>query len=153
MSKNDDMPQPPDMPLNFSAKCEVCLTPAQRAYVKSETGRDMEVLVLSDKDGGVTRSMSERTPEAFTVLAVRQARLLNAYDEDYHAYLVALAAWEAGLDEPDPMDELSEASRVAAEQEAERQKLFYMQEAQACSRAREAAKIAWGKKDASESAS
>ena len=147
MSKTDDMPQPPPMPLDFKVRCEIELTEAQKRMVKAQTGRDMDVLVLADEDGKYARRMAESTPDDYQVMALRQAEMLNACDADYHAYLVALAAWEAGLNDPDEADEAAERISVAAAQEAERQKLFYMKEAEACANAREVAKIAWGKKD------
>lgn len=146
MSNQDDMPQPPEMPCNFAVSCEVVLTPQQRAIVKAETGRDMDVLILADSEGLYTQRMRESTPDEYTILAIKQARILNEYDEQYHEYLVALAAWQASLNAPDPEDETLEAISVKTAQDAERIKLFYMQEADACNAAREVAKIAYGKK-------
>ena len=140
------MPQPPEMPCNFAVSCEVVLTPQQRAIVKAETGRDMDVLILADSEGLYTQRMRESTPDEYTILAIKQARILNEYDEQYHEYLVALAAWQASLNAPDPEDETLEAISVKTAQDAERIKLFYMQEADACNAAREVAKIAYGKK-------
>lgn len=146
MSKQDDMPQPPEMPLDFKVSCEVILTPEQQAIVKRETGREMDSLVIADSEGLYTKRMKESTPDDYTVLAIKQARMLNEYDEKYHAYLVALAAWQAGLNDPDPDETLLEELSVKTAQEAERLKLFYMKENEACQVAREVAKIAWGKK-------
>ncbi len=146
MSNRDDLPQPPEMPCDFAVSCEVVLTPQQRAIVKAETGRDMDVLILADSDGLYTQRMTESTPEDYTVLAIKQARILNDYDAQYHDYLVALAAWQASLNEPDPDEALLESISVKTAQDAERIKLFYMQEVEACKAAREVAKIAFGKK-------
>lgn len=146
MSNRDDMPQPPEMPCDFAVSCEVVLTPQQRAIVKAETGRDMDVLILADSDGLYTQRMTESTPEDYTVLAIKQARILNDYDAQYHDYLVALAAWQGSLNEPDPDEALLESISVKTAQDAERIKLFYMQEVEACKAAREVAKIAFGKK-------
>ena len=134
------------MPCNFTVSCEVVLTPQQRAIVKAETGRDMDVLILADSEGLYTQRMRESTPDEYTILAIKQARILNEYDEKYHEYLVALAAWQASLNAPDPEDETLEAISVKTAQDAERIKLFYLQEADACKAAREVAKIAYGKK-------
>ena len=68
------------MPCDFAVSCEVVLTPQQRAIVKAETGRDMDVLILADSDGLYTQRMTESTPEDYTVLAIKQARILNDYD-------------------------------------------------------------------------
>lgn len=147
MSQEKSPPEPPPIPFDYDAKCEIALTPQQIAFIKSETGRDMDVLILEDEDAMITRNMATSNPDDFSVIALRQAHRLNEYDEDYHAYLIALAAWQKSLNEPDPDDALIEASQVAAIQEAERLKLFYMKEAEACQNARDIAKIAWGKKD------
>ena len=146
MGSQDDMPQPPHMPLDFEVVCEVALTPQQQAIVKKETQRDMDVLVLGDADGTVTSRMQDATPDEFTLLAIRQAKMLNEYDAQYRDYLEALAAWQESLQAPDPMEQQLEAASIAIQQEAERLKLFYMQEAQACTDARAIAKMAWGGK-------
>lgn len=139
------MPEPPEYPLDYDVSCEIALTPEQQRIVKEQTGRDMTVLVLEDERGLVTTRMSQSSPEDFTILAIRQAEALNEYDEDYHEYLEKLALWQA--DEPDPLDDLEETLSIAAIQEAERLKLFYMKEAEECQNARELAKVVWGKKD------
>ena len=72
--------------------------------------------------------------------------ILCDYSAWYHYYLVALAAWQASLNEPDPDEALLESISVKTAQDAERIKLFYMQEVEACKAAREVAKIAFGKK-------
>lgn len=146
MSNQDDMPQPPEMPCDFAVSCEIALTPEQREIVKKETGRDMDALILADSDGLYTQRVAESKPDDYTLLAIKQAKLLNEYDEKYHAYLAELAAWQASLGEPDPIGELSEAISVKTAQDAERIRLFYMKEAEACQAAREIAKIAYGKK-------
>lgn len=140
-------PEPPPLPLDYETACEIELTPQQQAIVKAETGREMKVLVLEDGDGNFARHMSGSSPDDFTILAIRQATRLNEYDADYHKYLEALAAWQASLNEPDPADAMVEAAQIAALQEAERLRLFFQAETEACQNAREMAKIYWGKKD------
>ena len=49
------------------------------------------------------------------------------------------------------MDEMAEAMSIAAMQEAERLKLFYMKEAEECQAARDIAKVLWNKKDTPQS--
>jgi hypothetical protein len=105
----------------------------------------MTELILEDERGLVTKRMIQSSPDDFTILAIRQAEALNEYDEDYHEYLEKLALWQAG-GEPDPLDDLEETLSIAAMQEAERLKLFYMKEAEECQNAREIAKLVWGKK-------
>lgn len=143
----DKIPEPPKIPLDYEVKCEVALTPEQQRIVKEQTGRDMDVLILEDKSGLYTKRMPDSDPEEFTVLAIKQAKLLNRYDEEYTEYLNELADYQDSLGKPDPMDELAEAMSIAAIQEAERLRLFYMKEAEECQNAREIAKIVWGKKD------
>jgi len=146
MSENQP-PQPPPVPFDYAIKCEIALTRQQQGIVKARTGRDMTEIVLEDPDGEVTRRMAGSSPDDFTLMAVRQAELLNDYEAEYHEYLLALAAWQASLNAPDPAAEAIEAAQIAAMQEAERLKLFYMKEAEECQNAREIAKIVWGKKD------
>ncbi|MBQ8036265.1 MAG: hypothetical protein IJ268_04670 [Proteobacteria bacterium] len=143
----EKIPEPPEMPLNYEVSCEIELTPEQRRIVKEKTGRDMTVLILEDSDGRYTHGMDTSSPEDFTLLAIKQAERLNEYDEDYHAYLTALADYQDNADKPDPMDEMAENLQIAAMQEAERLKLFYMKEAEESEAARNIARIAWGKKD------
>lgn len=140
-------PEPPALPLDYEACCEVQLTAEQKRIVKAETGRDMDVLIIEDSDGNITRNMTSSTPDDFTVMAIRQARRLNEYDADFHQYLIDLDEWQKSLNEPDPGDQMAEAAELAAIQEAERLKLFFQAETDACADAREIAKIAWGKKD------
>jgi hypothetical protein len=139
------MPEPPEYPLDYAVSCEIALTPEQQRIVKEQTGRDMTELILEDERGLVTKRMTQSSPDDFTILAIRQAEALNEYDEDYHEYLEKLALWQAG-GEPDPLDDLEETLSIAAMQEAERLKLFYMKEAEECQNAREIAKLVWGKK-------
>ncbi len=141
------IPEPPKIPLDYDVKCEIALTPEQKRIVKEQTGRDMDELILEDERGLYTKRMPTSDPDAFTILAIKQARLLNEYDENYTEYLKALAEYQDNLGKPDPMDEMAEAMSIAAMQEAERLKLFYMKEAEECQNAREIAKIVWGKKD------
>ncbi|MBR4985439.1 MAG: hypothetical protein IKY83_06860 [Proteobacteria bacterium] len=141
------IPEPPEIPLNYEVSCEIQLTPEQRRIVKEKTGRDMTVLVLEDSDGLHTHRMSQSSPDDFTLLAIKQAERLNEYDEAYHEYLMALADYQDNADKPDPMDELADNLQIAAMQEAERLKLFYMKEAEESDAARAIAKIDWGKKD------
>lgn len=147
MSKENSPPEPPPIPFDYDASCEIALTSEQKALVKAETGRDMDVLTLEDEDASITRNMTSSNPDDFTVLALRQANRLNEYDDDYHNYLLALAAWQKDLDAADPDDKVIEETNVAALQEAERLKLFYMKEVEASENAREIAKLAWGKKE------
>ncbi len=140
------MPEPPEIPFDYDVKCEIALTPEQQRIVKEQTGRDMTELILEDEKGLITERMHESSPEDFTILAIRQAEILNEYDEEYHEYLKALALWQDG-GEPDPLDEMEETLSIAAIQEAERLKLFYMKEAEECQNARELAKVVWGKKE------
>ena len=91
--------------------------------------------------------MKTSDPEDFTILAIRQAKRLNRYDDDYREYLEKLAKWQEEQGQPDPMDEMAEAMSIAAMQEAERLKLFYMKEAEECQAAREIAQALWKKKD------
>lgn len=142
-----DPPEPPPLPLDYETSCEIELTKEQQAIVKAETGRDMKVLVLEDGDGTLARHMRDSNPEDFTIMAIRQAARLNEYDADYHKYLEELAAWQESLNEPDPADAMVEAAQIAALQEAERLKLFFQAETEACENAREMAKIYWGKKE------
>jgi hypothetical protein len=142
-----NMPQPPKIPFDYDVKCEIELTPEQRRIVREQTGREMHELILEDSDGLITHRMKSSNPDDFTILAIRQAKRLNEYDEDYHEYLKELAEWQAAQNSPDPMDDLNDAMEIAALQEAERLKLFYEKEAQECQNAREIAKIVWGKKD------
>lgn len=140
------MPEPPPLPLDFETKCEIALTPEQQKIVLRETGREMNVLILSDEDGDITRNMTGADPDQFTMQAIHQAELLNEYDEDYHQYLQDLAEYQDTIDDPDEMEELAESSSIAAQQEAERLRLFYEKEAEACENARSIARIEWGKK-------
>lgn len=140
------IPEPPKIPFNYEVSCVVALTPEQKRIVKKETGRDMDELILEDSDGLYANRMVKSAPDDFTVLAINQARRLNEYDEDYSAYLKELAEWQDSQGKPDPMDEMAEAATIAALQEAERLKLFFMKEAEECQNAREIAKIAFGKK-------
>ena len=141
------MPEPPKLPLDYETKCEVALTPEQQRIVMNQTGREMKVLILNDEDGSFTRNMPASDPDTFTVLAVRQAKRLNQYDEDYHQYLKDLAEYQDTLDAPDEMEELAESTSIAAQQEAERLRLFYEKEVEECQNAREIAKIVYGKKE------
>ena len=108
----------------------------------------MTELILEDESGLYTRRMKTSNPDDFTILAIKQAKRLNRYDEAYLEYLNELAKWQEAQGQPDPMDELAESMSIAAIQEAERLKLFYMKEAEECQAARELAKAAWKKKDA-----
>ena len=140
-------PEPPAPPLDYEACVEIKLTPQQRAVVKKETGRDMDVLILSDEDGFITHGMSRSKPDDFTVIAIRQAARLNEYEADYHQYLVELDQWQKNLGSPDPLDAVAEKAEIAAMQEAERLRLFFEAETDACVEAREIAKMVWGKKN------
>lgn len=142
-----EAPQPPELPLDFKCKCEIALTPDQKRIVMERTGREMDVLVMEDESGDLTRNMSAMDPDKFTLLAVRQAEDLNQYDEDYHQYLKELAEYQESLNKPDEGEQMVEALSIAAQQEAERQRLFYEKEYEECQNAREIAKIVWGKKD------
>ena len=146
MSKKK-MPEPPRLPLDYETKCEIALTPDQQRIVFNQTGREMKVLVLKDEDGSLTRNMPDASPDAFTVMAIHQAERLNEYDEDYHQYIKDLAEYQDSLDDPDEMEELAESMSVAAQQEAERLRLFYEKEIEACQNAREIAKIEYGRKE------
>ena len=146
MSQND-MPQPPKLPLDYEVSCEIALTPEQQRIVKEQTGRDMTEIVLEDEDGQIAKTMQDADPDDFTVIAIRQAERLNQYDEDYHAYLEELAAWQDEQNAPDPMDEVNEAASVAAAQIAEKLRLFFEKETQACENAREFARLEWKNKD------
>jgi len=139
-------PQPPAMPLDYETYIEIKLTDSQREIVKKETGRDMDVLVLSDEDGSITHGMADSTPEDFTVMAIRQANRLNEYEDDYQQYLIELDEWQKSLGQPDPADALVDAAMIAALQEAERLKLFFQAETDATNEAREVAQMVWGKK-------
>ena len=141
------IPEPPPIPYDYAVSCEVALTPEQQRIVKNQTGRDMSVLILEDPDGSVTKAMKSSNPDDFTILAIHQAERLNLYDEEYHEYLVALAAWQDEQNQTDPMDELAEKLEIAAMQEAERIRLFYAKEMEELDNARAVAKIAWGKKE------
>ena len=141
------IPEPPNIPLDYEVKCEIALTPDQKRIVKEQTGRDMDELILEDSSGLYTQRMPTSDPDTFTVLAIKQAKLLNRYDEEYTEYLKELAEYQENLNKPDPMDELAEAMSIAALQEAERLKLFFMKESEECQNAREIAKIVWNKKD------
>ena len=141
------MPQPPKLPLDYEVKCEIKLTPEQQRIVKEQTGRDMTEIVIEDEDGLITRNMQSSSPDEFTMLAIRQAKRLNEYDAEYHQYLKDLAEWEENQNKPDPMDAVEEASSVAAMQLAEKIRLFYEKEVQACQNAREMAQFDWKKKD------
>ncbi len=147
----EKMPQPPKIPFDYEVKCEIALTPEQQRIVKNQTGRDMTELILEDKEGLYTRRMKTSDPDDFTILAIRQAKRLNRYDEDYRDYLEELAKWQEAQNQPDPMDEMAEAMSIAAMQEAERLKLFYMKEAEECQAARDIAKVLWNKKDTPQS--
>lgn len=140
------IPEPPKIPLDYEVRCEIQLTEAQKRIVKEKTGRDMDVLVLEDSEGLYAKRMRESDPDEFTILAIRQAEMLNEYDEDYAEYLKELAEYQDNEGKPDPMDEMAEAMSIAAMQEAERLKLFFQKEAEECQNAREIAKIAWNKK-------
>lgn len=140
-------PEPPPLPLDYETSCEIELTPEQQAIVKAQTGRDMKVLVLEDGDGQYARHMRGSHPDDFTIIAIRQAERLNTYDADYHQYLEELAAWQESLNAPDPADAMVEAAQIAALQEAERLRLFFQAETEACENARALAKIAWNKKE------
>ncbi|MBQ9396860.1 MAG: hypothetical protein IJU23_15270, partial [Proteobacteria bacterium] len=118
----------------------------QKRIVKEKTGRDMDVLILEDSEGLYATRMREADPDEFTILAIKQAEMLNEYDEDYTNYLEELDEYLKNQGKPDPMDEMAEALSIAAMQEAERLKLFFQKEAEECQNAREIAKIAWGKK-------
>ncbi len=139
-------PEPPAMPLDYETCVEIKLTPAQKDIVKKETGRDMDVLILSDEDGEITHGMSSSTPEDFTVMAIRQANRLNEYEDDYRQYLIELDEWQKNLGQPDPADALVDSAMLAAIQEAERLKLFFQAETDATNEAREVAQMVWGKK-------
>ena len=141
------MPEPPKLPLNYETRCEIALTPEQQRIVLEQTGREMTVLVLNDEDGEIARHMPGSDPDAFTVKAIHQAERLNEYDEDYHQYIQDLAEYQDTVDDPDEMDELAESMSIAAQQEAERLRLFYEKEVEACENARSIAKIVWGKKE------
>ena len=140
------IPEPPKIPLDYEVRCEVQLTPEQKRIVKEKTGRDMDVLILEDSEGLYATRMREADPDEFTILAIKQAEMLNEYDEDYTNYLEELDEYLKNQGKPDPMDEMAEALSIAAMQEAERLKLFFQKEAEECQNAREIAKIAWGKK-------
>ena len=141
------MPQPPELPFNYEVKCEIALTPDQQRIVKEKTGRDMTEIILEDEDGKLTKGMQDSAPEDFTVIAIRQAERLNQYDADYHDYLNELAKWQDEQNAPGPMDEVKDAASVAAAQIAEKLRLFFEKEAQACENAREMARFEWKKKD------
>ena len=59
----------------------------------------------------------------------------------------SVAEYQDSADQPDEMEEMAEAASIAAQQEAERLRLFYQKEFEECQNAREIAKIEWGKKD------
>ena len=141
------IPEPPKIPFEYDVKCEVALTPDQQRIVKEQTGREMTELILEDEEGLYTKRMSTSDPDDFTILAIKQAKRLNRYDEEYREYLEELANWQDEQKNPDPMDEMAEAMSIAALQEAERLKLFYMKEAEECQAARDLAKFVWNKKD------
>ena len=143
----DKIPEPPEFPLDYEVSCEIELTKEQQRIVKEKTGRDMDVLILEDADGKYTHGMHNSSPDDFTQLAIKQAERLNEYDEDYTEYLKKLADYQDNADKPDPMDELADNLQIAAMQEAERLKLFYMKEAEESEAVRSIARLAWGKKD------
>ena len=134
-----DQPTPPP-PFEFPAVgCRVRLTKQQQELVLKLTGRKMDEVVLFDENGHETDSMPLRTPDDITIFAVRQANILNDYDQAYHEYLLALAAWQEEQGKPDREEELAEAYEILAMQDAERMKLFYEREAEACAAARKVA--------------
>ena len=137
------MPEPPEYPFDYEVSCVVELTPEQVRIVKKETGRDMKELILEDEKGLYATRMDSSVPDDFTLLAIKQARRLNEYEEDYATYLKELADWQDEANKPDPMDDMEQAATIAALQEAERLKLFFMKEAEECENAREIARIAW----------
>ena len=70
---------------------EIILTDRQKGQVKEQTGRDMDVLELSDGEGFLHSSMPLKTPDDITILAIRKARLLNDGDKDQEDWLHDLA--------------------------------------------------------------
>ncbi|MFA5625578.1 MAG: hypothetical protein WC966_11075 [Bradymonadales bacterium] len=142
-----EQPQPPAPPQIPEVHVLIKLTPEQQSYVFEQTGRKMDSFYLDDSRGLYAKSMASRNPEDFTLSAVHAAEILNEYDEEYHEYLLALAAWQDAQGKPDPEDERAAAAQAAAELEAERLKEFFKREVEAANEARAMAKEMYKKKD------
>lgn len=140
-------PQPPMAPEIPEVHVLIRLTPAQQEHVYEKTGRKMDSFYLDDEDGLYTRTMGSRSPEEFTPSAVHAAELLNDYDEEYHEYLLALAAWQESQGKPDAEDELAQASQAEAVLEGQRLAAFFEREMEAVTQARAMAKEMAKKKD------
>jgi len=145
----EDAPQPPTPLEQPTHRCRVMLTPFQREDVRKRTGRDMAWVDIHDDDGrALEKGMPQRNPDDVLWHALRDAEERNKDDADYHAYLIALAAWQdANKATPAQIaDELAEEAEEDAEARAEAFAEFYAAEGAALEAAKAAAVEAWDPK-------